>query len=276
MKKKVTYYSISFFLWIPALFTIVMLCFLAGASFMGHEELSAVTAHHYSFLHIMPSEFTFSNWKTALFLTPEYLLYLWNSVWISLPTLLGSLIISLITGYALAVMDFPGKNFYILVLILVMLLPYQATMTPNFLVLSRMKLIGSRLAVILPGIFQTTGILVMYYFFRTVPTEILDAARIDGAGEWKVFRKIAIPQVSGGIAVITVYNLVEYWGMVEPIIVMLQEETKYPLSVALRSLYDNHFGIYAVCSVLYVIPVFLVFCMLREWLIEKMLLTKEV
>ena len=275
LKRKVGNTILLILVWIPVVVTLTILLFLLGASFMEPSEVSRLWQDGISAFHILPRFFSIQSWKEILYQTPKYLLHFWNSVWITLPTVTGSVAISVLTGYGLALLRFRGKKILILGLILLMLLPYQVTLTPNFLVLDWLGLLNSRWAAIFPGMFHPLGMVAMAYFMLAVPQETMDAAQVDGAGQWRCFCYIALPQVKGGIAILALYNFLDSWNMVEPIVALLQDTALYPLSVALSGFSVTHPGISAACSVLFVIPALLIFGMTREQLIDGLHIRKK-
>ena len=275
LKRKAANTALLILAWIPVVITLTVLLFLLGASFMDSSEASSLWEDGISAFHILPRLFSIHSWKEILYNTPEYLLHFWNSVWIALPTVAGSVAISVLTGYGLAFLRFRGKKILLLGLILLMLLPYQVTLTPNFLVLDWLGLLNSRLATILPGMFHPLGMVAMAYFMLAVPQETLEAAQVDGAGQLRCFFYIALPQVKGGIAILTLYNFLDAWNVVEPIVALLQDTALYPLSVALSSFSAAQPGISAACSVLFVIPALLLFGMTREQLIDGLHIRKK-
>lgn len=275
LKRKAANTALLILAWIPVVITLTVLLFLLGASFMDSSEASSLWKDGISAFHILPRLFSIQSWKQILYNTPEYLLHFWNSVWIALPTVAGSVAISVLTGYGLAFLRFRGKKILLLGLILLMLLPYQVTLTPNFLVLDWLGLLNSRLATILPGMFHPLGMVAIAYFMLDVPQETLEAAQVDGAGQLRCFFYIALPQVKGGIAILTLYNFLDAWNVVEPIVALLQDTALYPLSVALSSFSAAQPGISAACSVLFVIPALLLFGMTREQLIDGLHIRKK-
>lgn len=275
LKRKAANTALLILAWIPVVITLTVLLFLLGASFMDSSEASSLWTDGISAFHILPRLFSIQSWKQILYNTPEYLLHFWNSVWIAIPTVAGSVAISVLTGYGLAFLRFRGKKILLLGLILLMLLPYQVTLTPNFLVLDWLGLLNSRLATILPGMFHPLGMVAMAYFMLAVPQETLEAAQVDGAGQLRCFFYIALPQVKGGIAILTLYNFLDAWNVVEPIVALLQDTALYPLSVALSSFSAAQPGISAACSVLFVIPALLLFGMTREQLIDGLHIRKK-
>ncbi len=266
--KSIKYILLALLLWLPVALTLLILLFLLGASFMGRGEMLQTMAGGFSSFHILPEMFTIQGWKEILWNTPEKLLYFWNSVWIALPILVGNVVISTLAGFGLGCHQFRGKKALLLAMVIVMLLPYQVTLTPNFLVMDWMGLIGSRLAVILPSIFHPLGVVAMTYFMSAVPKDTLEAARLDGAGKFRSFLYIAVPQAAGGIVILALYTLMDAWNAVEPVLILVQEHQKYPLSVALRTITESQMEVSGAVSVLFVLPILLVFGMGREKLVE--------
>lgn len=274
-KRKAADLALLILAWIPVAAILTILLFLLGVSFMTPSEASKVWSAGLSGFHILPRVFGIQSWKEILYRTPEYLLHFWNSVWITVPTVIGSVTVSALTGFGLAFLRFRGKKILILGLILLMLLPYQVTLTPNFLVFDWLGLLNTRLAVILPGIFHPLGMVAMAYFMLAVPQETMAAAQVDGAGQWRCFFSVVLPQVKGGMAILALYTFLDAWNMVEPIVALLQDTALYPLSVALRGFASAHPGISAACSVLFVIPALLLFGMTREQLVDGLHIRKK-
>ena len=261
--------------WLPVIMIGTILFFLLGLSFMAPSEASALWTTGISDFHVLPKDFSLQNWKTVLYSTPEYLLHFWNSVWLSFPTVAGSVFISALTGYGLSHIPFRGKRLCILAMVIVMLLPFQVTLTPNFILFDALGLIGNRLAVILPNIFHPLGMVAMTYFMSAIPIQTLEAARMDGAGELRLFFQIALPQAKGGIALLTLYSFLDIWNLVEPVLVLITDAVKYPLSIALRSFTKANPGVIAACAVLLVIPALLIFAMTRQALTEGMRISQK-
>ena len=256
---------------IPIAITAVMLLFLIGASFMDSREIGLLWEAGLSEFHILPIDFSLDSWAEVLLETPTYLLHFWNSVWISFPLTILSVFVSALAGYGLAFSSFRGKNLCVVGLVVLMLLPYQVTLTPNFLVFDTLEMIGSRLTVILPGIFHPLGMVAMLYFMRSIPQEIMEAARLDGAGELRLFFRIALPQVRGGILLLTLYTFVDSWNLVEPVLVLIRNAMKYPLAIAIQEVGSIQPGVWAVCCILLAIPMIFAFTACRDVLVEGLL-----
>lgn len=260
---------------VPIILTAIMLLFLIGVSFMDSREVQLLWEEGISAFHILPVDFSLDSWSEVLLETPTYLLHFWNSVWLSFPTTIISVFVSALTGYGLAFTSFRGKNLCVVVLVVMMLLPYQVTLMPNFLVFDTLGMIGSRLTVILPGIFHPLGMVAMLYFMRSIPQDIMEAARLDGAGELRLFFRIALPQVRGGILLLTLYNFVDSWNLVEPVLVLIRQIVKYPLAIAIQEMDTIQPGVWAACCVLLAIPVIFAFTACRDVLVDGLMPPKK-
>jgi ABC-type glycerol-3-phosphate transport system permease component len=136
-----------------------------------------------------------------------------NSVFVTVVSIGGILAISTMAGYVFAKLDFPGKTFLFYFWLAGMMVPPHVSIIPNFVVLDRMHLINSYLSLFLIYFSSTSfGVFVMRSFFVTVPTEILEAARIDGCSELGVFWRVALPLARGGLAVIAIFYFVFLWN----------------------------------------------------------------
>jgi multiple sugar transport system permease protein len=256
--------------------TLFILIFMLCGSFMSYQE---VTSHYgniytgggegeYAVFHIIPSEFSVNQYYKALLETPDYLYKFWNSILLTLPILIGVVIVSTLGGYGFAKFQFPLKNLFFFLFILVIMLPYQVMMVPNFMVMDSIGLIGNRWSIILPNIFTPFGTFLIYQFMRRIPNDILESARIDGAGEFRVFIKVILPQAAPAIASLAMLNIIDTWSMIEQPLVFLQDPEKNPLSVALAYINTSNIGIAFVCGVVFLIPLMLVFLMGKDKLVD--------
>lgn len=253
------------------LFLLFPLLFMACGSFMGAKEVSAnLFAGEGSFarLHLLPDSFTLEQYYSALFQTPIFWRNFWNTIRLSLPILCGVVVTAPLCGYGLAKFRFPGRRVILFFYLILMMLPYQVTLVPNFLVLGSTHLLGSRAGVILPNIFTTFGCYLMTQFAEKIPTELLENARLEGLGEWKIFWYIALPQLKSGVAALAVLNLIDTFNMVEQPLVLLQDPRKQPLSVSLAYLSSSEVSIAFVCGIIFILPLILVFLLGKEPLIK--------
>lgn len=163
--------------------------------------------------------------------TPEFWDTFWNTVLLSVPQVLGQLVTGVPAAWALSRLRFRGRRVLTGVYILLMLMPFQVTMTPNFLVLDALELMDTVWAVILPGIFSAFPVFIMLRFFDGIPRELLDSANLDGANHFRVFWHIGLPLGRPGIIAAMVLIFLESWSAVEQPLTFLRDEKWLPLSL---------------------------------------------
>ncbi|GGK41192.1 ABC transporter permease [Deinococcus malanensis] len=200
--------------------------------------------------------------------------YLWNSVSITLMTVTGTLIISALAAYPLARFRFPGRNLVFCVIVLTLVLPGETTFLANTLTLQKLHLLGTHLGVVVPTIAGAFGIFLMRQAFLSVPTALLEAARIDGAGELTILTRIMLPLTRPSLAALGIFTLVTSWNAYFwPMLVLSSTPEKAPLSVAVLKLkgqfsYDP-FNI-AAGSLIMMLPVLLVFLLAQRHFMQGM------
>ena len=163
--------------------------------------------------------------------TPEFWDTFWNTVLLSVPQVLGQLLTGVPAAWALSRLRFRGRRVLTGLYILLMLMPFQVTMTPNFLVLDALELMDTVWAVILPGIFSAFPVFIMLRFFDGIPRELLDSANLDGANHFRVFWHIGLPLGRPGIIAAMVLTFLESWSAVEQPLTFLRDEKWQPLSL---------------------------------------------
>lgn len=215
----------------------------------------------------LPFPISLRQYKSVLFYQKDILHFFWNTVILALPTLCGGIGFALLSGHGLAKFDFPLKKLVFFSYIMVMLLPIQIQLVGTYLFYDRVHLLGRYIGVILPGIFSPFGAFLIYQFMKNVPDSTLESARLDGAGEFTVFFRVVLPQVKSGIASMLILMLIDCWNMVEMPMTLLGEESKYPLSIMLRSEVYGSGQIFA-ATILFTIPVLLIFFREEDRLIE--------
>ncbi len=206
-------------------------------------------------------------WLTFL-RTPEYLYKFWNSLAVCAVITAGQLIVSCMGGLALAKYPLPCRRFLIGFLVIVLLLPLQVTLMPSYLILDRMGLLDTVWALILPAVFSPFGTVIMWMTFRSVPDELLDAARMDGAGVFALLWKIMVPAGRSGAASVLLLTFVDAWNMAEQPMVFLRDVSKYPLSVYLASLDREGFSLSFHSGLLSMLPAVLLLLYYREELVQ--------
>ena len=257
----------SLFVWLP-------LAMIAGGSFMSgddfQESLSPVfeegDSENMAKWNIIPKYPTLRPYVEVLIDSPGFFVMFWNTCKIVFPVLAGQLLICVPAAWGFARYDFRFKNTLLLLYMVLMLMPFQVTMVSNYLVLDRLKLINTHMGIILPAVFSTFPVFIMYSFFRSVPISMIEAAEIDGAGELEIFIYIGLPMGAPGIVSIIVLGFMEYWSIIEPPLIFLKDKSLWPLSLFMPDIASGSGGLYLAASVLMIIPSMLVFLFGKKYL----------
>ena len=149
-----------------------------------------------------------------------------------------------------------------------MLMPYQVTLVPNYIVADKLGLLDTRWSIILPGIFSTFSVYLLTKYMRRIPASVIEAAQLDGANEWKIFTRIAIPLCKGPIMSVAILVFIDYWNMVEQPLIMLSNSYYHPLSVFLSQINSGEIGLAFSVATIYMVPPILLFLYGEEYLID--------
>ncbi|MBP7343813.1 MAG: carbohydrate ABC transporter permease [Clostridia bacterium] len=210
-------------------------------------------------LKIIPDKVSFGQYITVLIKSPQYLLKFWNSVIYVIPIVIFQIIVALGASYSFARYKGKFRNTMFFIYIALMLMPYQVTLVPNYLVADWMDILNTRWSVILPGIFSPFAVFILTKTMQRIPSSIVEAAKIDGANEWKIFRKVFVPMSKNAIYSVAILLFMDYWNMVEQPLIMLQNnEDMHPLSVYLSKINAGEIGLaFAVAAIYMVLPLLL-------------------
>jgi multiple sugar transport system permease protein len=219
-------------------------------------------------LKFIPDKVTFSQYITVLFKSPDYLLKFWNSVILVVPIVILQVAIAALAAYSFTRYKTKFKSFLFFFYVILMLMPYQVTLVPNYLVSEKLGILNTRWAVILPGAFAPFSVFLLTKFMRRIPSSLIEAAKLDGAGEWTIFIKICLPQCRSALYSIAILVFIDYWNMVEQPLILLSDSTKQPLSVYLSTINSGEIGIAFAVAVIYMIPSLLLFLHGEEYLVE--------
>ena len=209
---------------------------------------------------------TFGHYAKILFQTPQFFIVFWNSMKITVSVLLGQLVIAVPAAWAFAVYRFRFRKLLFTLYVVLMLMPFQVTMLSSYLVLDGLGLMNRHGAIILPAIFSTYPVFLIYRGFCDLPGGLVEAARIDGAGEWTIFARLGLPLASGGILSAAVLGFLEYWSLIEQPLAFLEDQSLWPLSLYLPEISLDQAGYSFVASVITLIPAVFVFLSGREYL----------
>ena len=238
-----------------------------GVIFSGLTDSSRYMSEQVN-LKFIPDAVTLKQFFTVLLASPEYLLKFWNSVILVVPIVLGQVAVAALASYSL--MRYTGRLRQVIffVYVILMLMPYQVMLVPNFLVAEWTGLLDTRWSIIIPGIFAPFSVFLLTKFMRRIPKTLLEAAFVDGASEWQVFTKICLPQCRSALYSIAILVFIDYWNMVEQPIILLSDVEKQPLSVYLSTINAGDVGVAFAVATIYMIPSLLLFLHGEAYLVE--------
>jgi len=236
---------------------------------VGSDSTNTDTAgSKYAVMSLIPKLVVPDQYYDVLVKKSQFLYMFWNSVIIVLPIVAGQTIIASMAAYAFAKFRFRGRNQLFFVYLTVMLMPFQVTLVPNYLVADWLGLINNDLSIILPGIFNTFGVFLLKQYMEQIPDSYIEAAKVDGAGQIAVFFRIILPMCKNGIAAMFILLFIDNWNMVEQPLIFLQDAAAQPLSVYLSKIVSGERGLAFAASVLYMLPMLLIFLYGENYLIE--------
>lgn len=212
----------------------------------------------------------------ALFREVNFLQFFKNSVIVAFGITLFSLFLNSLGGFAFAKHKFPGREKIFALLLATMMVPGQITMIPVFLMLKSVGLINSYWGLIIPAGASAFGIFLMRQFITTIPTDLIESARIDGCSEFRIYWTIILPLCKPVIAALGIFTFMGSWNaFLWPLIIMIKENM-YTLPVALANLSGQHatkFGLLMAGAVVVVIPVLIVFIVAQRYVIKGVAVT---
>ena len=243
-----------------ALVTLTPLLWMVSASFMSPGESNSFPPR------LLPQDPTLQNY-VELFTRLNLARYLLNSTLVAVSATLISLIINSMAGYAFAKLRFAGRERVFHVLLAALVIPGQVGMLPLFLLLRAMGLVNTMAGVVVPFMAGIFGIFMIRQYALSIPDDLLDAARVDGAGEYRIFWNIVIPVIQPILVTLAVFTFLSAWNDFMWPLIVLSDDAKYTLPVALASLSGEHVqdtGLMMAGSVLTVLPVVVLFLVLQR------------
>ncbi len=199
----------------------------------------------------------------------NFLTYLRNSLWVTVVATALTLLINSMAAFALSKYEFKGKNTTFVVIISTLLIPVSVILVPVFLVITSLNMNNTLWGVIIPGAATPTGVFLLRQYMLTIPDELMEAARIDGAGEWRIYWQIVLPLARPALAVLTIFSVMWRWNdFLWPLIVLSRSEL-FTLQVGLNSFQGElnvQWHYILAMTVLTLLPISLVFAFLQRFI----------
>lgn len=241
-------------------------------SFMDDKQINSY------YIETIPDQFNLQQYYSLALDKGEYFKFFLNSVKLTVVIIVGQIVIGIFAAFALAKLKFSGSNIIFAVYVLAVLLPFQVTLVPNYLVFDKLErifdiqLLDTHWAIILPGVFSSFGIFLMRQFIRSIPNEIIEAARVDGASYITILFKIVIPVIKPAIYSLVILTFIDNWNLIEQAIIFLDTPKKLPLSVFLENIYYEDYKVFFAGAVLYVMPALLILIKGEKYLREGLIM----
>jgi multiple sugar transport system permease protein len=224
---------------------------------------------------LLPSALKFSNYTTLWHELPMDR-WIFNSAYIVILSVLGKLILTSTAAYAFARLRWPGRDFVFYAFLSALMIPWEVTLIPGFVLMRQFGWIDTHLALIVPSIGDVFGIFLLRQFFLSIPRELEDAARIDGAGYFGVFWRIILPLSKSALAVVAVLGFIGVWNAFLWPLIMINSTDKFTLPVGLQLLNSQHGTDWTVLmagDVIALIPVVIVYLAAQKHFVQGITLS---
>jgi multiple sugar transport system permease protein len=256
---------------IGLLYTLLPFLWMLGTSFKSATEIVRLPPT------LIPEKFTLNAYQT-IFTDPRVPLarFYLNSIIVSFSIVAMVLFTSTLAGFVFAKYQFFGKNLWFTLILATMMIPFQVTMIPLYLLLVKLKITDNLLGLIVPGAASAFGIFLMRQFIEGIPSELIDAARIDGASEFGIYSRIILPQMGAALATLGIFQFMGTWNdYLWPLIVITTTE-KRTLPIMLswyNSQHGSRYDLTMATSVLVILPILVVYFLFQRWIVRGIALT---
>ena len=253
------------FLIVLAILFILPIFYLFMGSFKAESELFRVP------FKWLPDKFQFGNFIN-MFSSIPFFKYLKNTMIIVVCNIVGSLLSCSLVAYGFARLRWPGRDKVFILVLITMILPYQVTLVPLFLMFTKMKWIGTFLPLTVTCFFGNPFfIFLLRQFFTGIPQDISEAAKIDGAGEFTIFSRLVIPMAKPALTTVAIFAFIRSWNDFLGPLVFLGKDELYTLSLAasmLKSNLDPNWSLLLALGAVMILPVLILFFVMQKYFIQ--------
>ena len=252
------------FLTVAVLLVVIPVAWIILSSFKSATELSqrppTIIPHHWAIQNYSDALRTFGFWS-----------YFKNSIFVTTIATLLTLTINSMAAFAFAKYNFRGKNGLFVLTLSMIMIPLQVILIPIYLVISSLGMVNTYWGLIIPAAATPTGVFIIRQYMLTIPDELLEAARIDGAGEFRIFLRIVLPLARPALAVVAIFSVMWRWNDFLWPLIVAQDQKFYTVPVALAILNGElsvPYNLVLAMSVLSIIPVLVMFVFLQRQIIQ--------
>lgn len=225
----------------------------------------------------LPQSFSNVSNFVELFVNRMFGTYMVNSLVVSAATVLTNVLFCSLAGYALAKIDFPGHKLVFGCVLAAMMIPYIALFVPSFFIIVQLGLVNTLAGIVLPIAVMPVGVFIMRQFADSVPNELLEAARLDGASEFQIFFKIFLPLVGPAVATVAIITFLNSWNYFLWPLIVAQNQDKYTLPVGLavasQAAKSTDYGLLLAGAIVVLLPVLILFLFLQKYFVQGIAVT---
>lgn len=219
---------------------------------------------------LLPEKWILTNYTEAISQFP-FLRYLWNSVYVTVAATFLTLFINSMAAFALSKYKFPGRDLIFLLMLATLMIPVRVIMLPVYMVIAKLGLANTLAGIIIPPSATPTGVFILRQYMLTIPDELLDAARIDGAGHFQIYARIMLPLAKPALAVLAVFSVMWRWNDFLWPLIVINREKLFTLQLALarfRGELVTDWNYVLAMTVLSIIPILVVFVFMQRYLVR--------
>ncbi|MFC4600693.1 carbohydrate ABC transporter permease [Cohnella hongkongensis] len=268
-KRRLSYMLMFTALLFGSLLMFVPYLWMILTSFKSNSEI--LTASH----HLLPQQPTLSGYKKVLGEVPFFRWFL-NSLSTSAIVTVGAMFTSALAGYIFAKFRFRGKRLLFVVILATMMVPFQIVMVPTYVIISKLNLVNDLSAIVIPYLVSAFGVFLAKQFIEAIPSELIEAARMDGASEFRTFWSLVIPQIKPALSALAIFSFMAAWNNYLWPLIILNEESKMTVPLALVFFNGQNVVNYNVvmsAAVLIMIPVVIIFLIFQKQFIKGLTMT---
>lgn len=246
------------------------LVFLLPFAIMVLGSFDGETKYVISLSNCIPTVFSLKTYQNVLSVGSSMMRWFWNSTIISVIPTLTSLFICPLLGYIFAKKQFAGRNIVFWYFMTAIMVPYQATIVSNYLVYNELHWINTYWAFLVPGAWSVIYMFMMRQYIHSIPDALIEAAKIDGAGEWRVFIQIIMPMCGPALSTVALFTFMNNWNNFMSALVFTTSESMYNLVVGLATLNQKtvSFNMQMTAGVITCLPIFIVYLFLQRYFID--------
>lgn len=219
----------------------------------------------------IPKTFTVSNYQAIFSGDFNFAMFYKNSLFVAVTVTIIQLTTCSLAGYAFSKIKFPGRDKIFLTYLGTMMVPFQVTMIPLFIILRNLNLIDKLASLVVIGAFSTYGVFLLRQFYLGIPEELSEAAIIDGAGHWQIYTRIMLPNLKPALATLTLFTFLGHWNDFLPPFIFLNSKAKMTIPLGLKAFateYTVEYGKIMAGTAVAIIPILILFLCVQRYFIE--------